>query len=148
MAMNQLAFHISEAWLPDNFKMWLLTEDELKVYEALHYHQGKDAAITIRELGYEAFPMRPFGALTVRDRIIRDVLKQLTEKHKIAIGASCQKPYGVFLLCTPDELLGYVANLTARATSMLRRAASLKKVSLPAFLGQLRVDLESEDQLA
>lgn len=128
----------TEPWLPDNFNYLSLAEPERRVYNALYFHQGGAAAVKIEELAGEAFPFRPASS---RERDTRDILKQLTEHKKVAIGSSCHKPYGVYLLTDPDELLAYTANLTARAMSMLRRAASLKKVSLPVFLGQLSAEL-------
>jgi hypothetical protein len=130
-----------EPWLPDNFDYLALADPERRVYNALYFHQGGAAAVKIEDLAMEAFPFRPASS---RERNTRDILKYLTERKKVAIGSSCRKPYGIYLITDPDELLAYTQNLTARAMSMLTRAASLRKVSLPVYLGQLRADFEAE----
>jgi hypothetical protein len=136
--MNQPAFHFHEPWLPANFDYLKLSDHERKVYNALYYHQGSQAAIQVTRLAQEAFYFRP---QSVRERETRQIVKELTEDRKIAIATNCHKPYGVYLITDPDELLEYTANLTSRAMSMLRRAATLKKISLPVFLGQLSQQL-------
>lgn len=128
-----------EPWLPEQFDYLGLTEEQRRVYNALYFHQGSGAAVRVEELAFEAFPFRP---QSTRERETRDVIKQLTEQKKVAIASSVHKPYGVYLIIEPDELLAYTANLTARALSMLTRAASLKKISLPVFLGQLALGAE------
>jgi len=135
--MTQLAFNLKEVWLPDNFDYLKLSDDERRVYNALYFHQGMNAAVKVPELASEAFPFKPQAD---RERVTRDILKQLTEGKKIAIASSCRKPYGFYLVTNPEELLDYTKNLTARAMSMLRRAASLKKVNLATFLGQLALE--------
>jgi len=135
--MSQLAFNLKEMWLPDNFDYLKMSEDERRVYNALYFHQGMNAAVTAEDLAFEAFP---FKSKAARERITRNILKQLTEEKKIAIASSCRKPCGFYLVTNPEELLDYTKNLTARAMSMLRRAASLKKVNLATFLGQLALE--------
>jgi hypothetical protein len=137
--LTQLALTLSEPWLPANFSYVALNEDERRVYNALYFHQGSEAAVTVHELAFEAFPFRPASS---RERNTRDLLKQLTEQRKIGIATSCEKPYGVFLICNAEELLTYTRNLNSRAMSMLRRAASLNKITLPVYLGQLSAALE------
>lgn len=136
--MTQLAFNLKEPWLPAGFDYLKLAEDERRVYNALYFHQGHAKAVKVRELAFEAFPFRPAAD---RERVTRDLVKALTEDHKIAIATSVHKPYGVYFVTSPDELLDYCNSLTARIVSTARRIASLKKISLPAFLGQLSVEL-------
>lgn len=137
--MNQLAFDIREPWLPDHFSLTALSEPELRVYEALYYHQGAASAVLIEQLAFEAFPFKPKSG---RERETRDLLKTLTERHHIAIATSIRKPRGAYLILEAEEIKTYTNNLIARGLSDFRRAAVLNKVSLPVFLGQLRLRLE------
>lgn len=139
MMTGQLALILKDPWLPDNFDYTTMGEDERRVYNALYYHRGAEQAITIDDLAAEAFPFRP---VSWRNRMTRRLLKQLTEDRKVAIATNC---HGVYFVESADELLNYTANLTHRAMSILKRAASLRKISLPVYLGQLRAEFDNTE---
>jgi hypothetical protein len=97
------------------------------------YHFGKKKALTIRDLAIELLPIR------TNDREIRQAIRDLN-MEEVPIFTSVHPPYGVYYGASEEERDEYVANLGARATSMLDRMRSVDKIKTMEFLkGQMEL---------
>jgi hypothetical protein len=124
-------------WKPPGFDEAKLTSEERKVYDVVRFHLGRPRAIQADEIAAMA---------DLTTRVVNSVVKSLTEKHALAIGASVAKPYGYYLLDTADELENYCRQLHGRALSQLRRESILRRVHMLELIGQVRMELEASNE--
>jgi len=124
-------------WRPVNFDASKLTSEEEVVLAYLKVlHVGANRAIVVRELA---------KCCHMDARKLREILKHLTETHHVAIASSVEKPFGIFLIDNEEEALDYCKQLHSRALSTLRREAVIKRVTLPALLGQMELERDPTD---
>jgi len=133
-----------------------LTNLESTILRFLEAHQGKEFAISRRDLVEKinsAAVLQCCGSAVngntatqqhsntlIHEREIRRVIKHLVESHGQWIG-SCTKGY--FMIQTDQELLGACKYYHGYALSLLHVEAKLRKMSLPALLGQLSLEFSS-----
>lgn len=97
---------------------------------------GAANAITIREVER----LTRFDA-----RSIKKAVEGLRLRHRVAVGSRRQKPCGLFILDTAQEIDDNVRTLMAQAGKMMRVARSLPGVSrkrIAEYAGQLVMELE------
>ena len=108
-----------------------LTIEEEKIRRILLARRGKGAAIQVRDL----------ARMTCIDpRRVRDIVKHLVEGHGDLIGSSIAKPYGYYVPVTTDEVDAVTKQLYHRLVSLAVRISRLKKISVEAVLGQMRME--------
>jgi biotin operon repressor len=91
-------------------------------------HQGRDRGISAKALA---------AVLEVPPRRLRHLVSEAREQGF----ALCGKPNtGYFIPQTPEELAESCAFLEHRALHSLRLLSRMKKVSMPALLGQLNLN--------
>lgn len=127
-------------WEPMGFDIGKLSDEECLVYlELLRGAVGLESAIGQRELARRCWR----GDRGQRVRQLRLILKRLTEHHGIGVATSCRAPHlGVYLVQCEGDLIAYTDNLFARAMSVLRRCAKLKRTHAAELAGQVRLALE------
>lgn len=96
---------------------------------ALSRHQGAKSGIGAKALAAE---------LGVSPRILRKLISSCRDEDGQAI---CGTPStGYYVAVTPEELRASCAFLEHRAMHSLRLLSRMKKVSLPALMGQLMLN--------
>lgn len=99
-----------------------------QLLNAMSRHQGREAGIGAKQLAEQ---------LGVPPRRLRQLISAAREDG-IAL---CGKPStGYFMPLTPEELAESCAFLEHRALKSLRLLSRMKKVSMPALLGQLNLN--------
>lgn len=99
-----------------------------QLLNALSFHQGRDRGVSAKALA-QTFSISP--------RQLRKVISQAREQGF----ALCGKPdTGYFVPVTPEELAESCAFLEHRAMHSLRLLSRMRKVSMPALLGQLNLN--------
>lgn len=107
-----------------------LNAEEQLVWDILQDHQGKERAITNRDLAAEA---------GMHERVVRTVLKTLTEEHRKPIGSL--PGLGVFVIASRSELEEVVQFYQQHSLSLLHRMAVLKKSNARGICNQLEFKL-------
>jgi hypothetical protein len=119
-----------------------LTQLESVILEILEGHQGRDNAVSRKDLVdrvNQYWPLFP-----VNERSIRQTIKHLVEFHGKRIG-SCAKGY--FIIRTDQELLSACRYYHGYALSLLHIEARLRKMSLAALLGQLSMEFVTQPSI-
>ncbi len=117
-----------------------LNQLESLILRFLEAHQGRDFAISRKDLVKKINGEHLFTALEISERKIRATIKHLVEAHGEWIG-SC--PKGYFMIRTDQELLTACKYYHGYALSLLHVEAKLRKTSLATLLGQLSLELEA-----
>ena len=128
---------------------------EATILRILEGHQGRDNSVSRKDLvervndhcsscaeASEDMPLFPARRSLgvggpVHEREIRRVIKHLVEQHATWIGSGAK---GYFMIQTDQELLAACKYYHGYALSLLHVEAKLRKMSLPALLGQLSID--------
>ena len=96
------------------------------LYYLKNHHQGKDKAITIRQILREGWDPH------VTDPDIRVALRQLNlEGYPIV---TCSQ--GVYWATEPADLDRYMANLSSRATKIFERMRAIDRTKAKEFIGR------------
>jgi hypothetical protein len=112
-----------------------LTPLEATIIRILEGHKGLENSVSKKDLVdrvNQHWPLFP-----VNERTIRLIIKHLIEFHGQWIGSS---PKGYFMVQNDQELLGVCKYYRGYALSALHIEAKLRKISLPALLGQLSME--------
>ena len=105
------------------------------ILRLLEAHQGRDLAISRKDLVEKINGDCPL--FPINERSIRQTIKHLVERHGEWIGSCCK---GYFMIQTDQELLGACKYYHGYALSLLHVEAKLRKMSMPALLGQLSIE--------
>jgi hypothetical protein len=105
-------------------------------------HYGKSRTIGMGELYEEVFN-EPFNNRINDTRRLRKLVTDLRREDGIPIISNQSRVGGgyYYASCT-SELADFDEKLRRRALKILAMAARIRKVSLPEYIGQLRLDLE------
>ena len=109
---------------------------EATVIGILEGHKGLENSVTRKDLVdrvNQHWPLFPMS-----ERTIRQAIKHMVERHGLWIGSS---PKGYFLVQTDQELMGVCKYYRGYGLSALHIEAKLRKISLPALLGQLSLEI-------
>ncbi len=115
-----------------------LNKLEADILRALDDRRGRNNAIGRAELVRKINDMCPL--FPVSERTIRKTIKHLVERHGEWIG-SCRDGY--FIIQTQEELTNACKYYHGYALSLLHVEARLRKVSLPALIGQLQIEFKT-----
>lgn len=103
--------------------------------EILLQHRGKERAVDGRMLAAVAGLEGPDPR-----RLVRKAVSNLRRRYGVAIAANSLEPSGYYLAVTADELDEATSSLIRRGLKILSAAAKMKKMTLPEFMGQLRLE--------
>jgi hypothetical protein len=112
-----------------------LTPLEATIMGVLEGHKGQENSVSKKDLVDRVNQHWPLFPLD--ERIIRRTIKHMIESHGQWIGSS---PKGYFMVQTDQELLGVCKYYRGYGLSALHIEAKLRKISLPALLGQLSLE--------
>ena len=116
---------------------------EATIMAILEGHKGQENSVSRKDLVdrvNQHWPLFP-----VCERTIRLTIKHLVESHGQWIGSS---PKGYFMVQTDQELMGVCKYYRGYGLSALHIEAKLRKISLPALLGQLSIEFEQQHRKA
>ena len=111
-------------------------------------HIGEPNAIGMASL-FEAVYGRPWDNKINDTRALRHLVTGLRTEGIPICSVSSQDGGGYYLAAAGSELANYLRRSERRALKILSRNARIKKISLPNYLGQLRMNMEGgRDQAA
>jgi hypothetical protein len=120
-------------------------ENKLKVLSVLQNHVGEMNAISMTAL-YEAVFSRPWNNQVNDTRPLRKLVT-LMRDDGVAICSVLSKEIGrgggYYIANSSFEQEKYLQRLKSKALKELRRYAKIKKITLPNFLGQLKMETET-----
>ncbi len=112
-----------------------LTPEEHSVLSVLQGCQGKHAAIQADELS---------SRTGINERMVRATISHLRRSHRYRIGSSVKKPYGYYMITTPEEAKETADQLWSRAIDLLKTIQVIEKRQIPELEGQIRMRMEDE----
>jgi len=126
------------------------TNANLKGYEGrllavLFSHVGKHNAIGMAEL-YEAVFGETWNHRINDTRILRYLITQMRRDGIPICSVATKTGGGYYQAAAGSELKNYLERNKARALKILSRNAAIEKISLPDYLGQMRLNMEGRDE--
>ncbi|HOL44534.1 MAG TPA: hypothetical protein PK659_09800 [Methanothrix sp.] len=110
------------------------------VLSVLAGHIGSHNAIGMGELYEEVFG-EPWHNRINDTRAIRQIITDLRSEGVPICSVTSQDGGGYYLAAAGSELADYLRRAERRALKILKRNAQIKKISLPDYLGQLRLNM-------
>ena len=107
---------------------------EAQILRFLEAHQGRDFAISRKDLVEKINGEYIFTPFEVSERKIRATIKHLTTQHGVAIGSG---PKGYFMAETAEEIEAVCKYYDGYGLSSLYVSSRLKKIEMRDYLGQL-----------
>jgi hypothetical protein len=122
-------------------------ETRSRLMAELSSHAGKMNAIGMAEL-YQAVFDRPWQNRINDTRALRHLITELRDEGEPICSTSSSDSGGYYLAAAGDELIDFLRKDKFRALRIHRRDAKILKISLPDYLGQLKLELESGNEAA
>lgn len=111
------------------------------ILAALTDHIGEPNAIGMGEL-YEQIYGEPWEHRINDTRALRKAITDLREEGIPVCSVAASYGGGYYLAAAGSELAAYLRRSERRALLILSRNAKIKKVSLPDYLGQMKLNME------
>lgn len=111
------------------------------ILAALTGHIGEPNAIGMGEL-YELVYGEPWANRINDTRALRKAITDLRDEGVAICSVATSYGGGYYLAAAGSELAGYMRRNERQALRKLMRNAKMKKVSLPDYLGQMRLNME------
>jgi hypothetical protein len=118
------------------------SEHRNRLQTALCSHVGEINAISMPAL-YEAVFYRPWDERINDTRALRHLITAMREEGIPICSTSSMTGGGYYLAAGTSELVDYLRKTERRALLILMRNSKIKKVSLPEYLGQLKLEMET-----
>jgi hypothetical protein len=112
------------------------------ILAALASHIGEPNAIGMGEL-YELVYGEAWGNRINDTRALRKVITDLRGEGVPICSVATSYGGGYYLAAAGSELAGYLRRAERRALLILMRNSRIKKISLPDYLGQMKLNMES-----
>jgi hypothetical protein len=116
----------------------------VRVLTILAGHIGSHNAIGMGELYEEVFG-EPWEHRINDTRALRKVITALRSEGVPICSAADREGGGYYLAAAGSELSSYLRRSEIRALKILKRNARIKRISLPDYLGQMRLNMEASD---
>lgn len=123
------------------------SENRNRLKTAMFDHVGEVNAISMTAL-YEAVFERPWNDRINDTRALRHLITALREDGVPICSTSSQHGGGYYIAAAGSEFIDFLRKTERRALCILHRNARMKKISLPEYLGQLKLDMESNNDKA
>jgi hypothetical protein len=117
-------------------------ENRNRLKSAMFDHVGEVNAISMTAL-YEAVFERPWNDRINDTRALRHLITALREDGVPICSTSSKDSGGYYIAAAGSEFIDFLRKTERRALLILMRNAKMKKVSLPEYLGQLKLDMEA-----
>jgi hypothetical protein len=118
------------------------TERKGSILAALTTHIGEPNAIGMGEL-YEQVYGEAWTHRINDTRALRKAITELREEGVPVCSVATSHGGGYYLAAAGSELSGYMRRNERQALRKLMRNAKMKKISLPDYLGQMRLNMEA-----
>ncbi|MGD0278090.1 MAG: hypothetical protein ABSC11_02160 [Smithella sp.] len=118
------------------------SEHRNRLKSALFDHVGEINAISMTAL-YEIVFDRPWNNRINDTRALRILITVLREEGVPICSTSSQNGGGYYIAAASSEFIDFLRKAERRALLILMRNAKMKKVSLPEYLGQLKLEMET-----
>jgi hypothetical protein len=118
------------------------SENRNRLKSALFDHVGEVNAISMTAL-YEAVFNRPWNNKINDTRALRHLITALREDGVPICSVTSSNGGGYYIAAATSEFTDFLRKAERRALCILMRNARMKKVSLPEYLGQLKLDMEA-----
>lgn len=118
------------------------SENRLRLHAALYCHVGKINAISMTAL-YEAVFDRPWNDKINDTRALRTLITALRDEGVAICSSSSQNGGGYYIPAAGSEYTDYLRKRKIKALIILKQNSRAEKVSLPAYLGQLQLEMEA-----
>lgn len=106
------------------------------VLEQIRRHAGRENPITMHTIAAVAH---------VSARDVQAIVKFLVEERSYPIGTATSRPFGYYMIRTPDELRRNYAHFVRRGVSNLKHANAFKKGSIVGpIVGQLELEIDEQ----
>jgi hypothetical protein len=105
-------------------------------------HVGEINAVSMTAL-YEAVFDRPWNDRINDTRALRYLITALREDGVPICSTSSQHGGGYYIAAAGSEFVDFLRKTERRALLILMRNSKMKKVSLPEYLGQLKLEMET-----
>ena len=115
-----------------------------RLYGELTSHIGEANAIGMAELHETVFD-RPWHNRINDTRDLRHLITDLRAEGVPICSTTSQDGGGYYLAAAGSELVDYIRRAERRALSILKRNARIKKITLPNYLGQIKLGMEVGD---
>lgn len=121
------------------------SENRNRLKSAMFDHVGEANAISMTAL-YETVFNRPWNDRINDTRALRHLITALREDGVPICSTSSKDGGGYYIAAAGSEFIDFLRKTERRALLILMRNARMKKVSLPEYLGQLKLDMEATTQ--
>lgn len=115
-----------------------------RTLSTLANHTGSINAIGMAEL-YETIFHRDWSNRINDTRKLRTVITVMRNEGVPICSVSAKNGGGYYLAAAGSELTGYLDRAEHRALKVLARNARIKRIALPEYLGQMKLNLEGEE---
>ena len=114
---------------------------KIKLQAILLNHVGPENKIGMGALYRQVFET-DFNHRINDTKALRNLITELRAEG-LAVMSDCSSTgAGYWVAASQSEITDYCNRMQSRALGILRRAAAIKKISLPEYLGQVQMDLE------
>ena len=117
-------------------------ENRNKVMAALNQHIGKANAVGMPAL-YEIVFGIPWDDHINSTRILRKLITAMRDDGFAICSSTSREGGGYYQPAAGSEMIDYLRIMERRALCILKRNSQMKKISLPDYLGQLKLDMEA-----
>lgn len=117
-------------------------ERRARLLAAMANHIGQHSAVGMAEL-YEIVFERPWGNRINDTRALRTLITILRGEGVPINSVSTRAGGGYYYPAAGSELSDYIRRNETRALKILGRNAKIKRMSLPNYLGQMRLNMEA-----
>ena len=120
-----------------------ITKNRGSILAALTSHIGEPNAIGMGEL-FELVYGESWRNRINDTRALRTTITKLREDGVPICSVATSSGGGYYLAAAGSELAAYLRRTERRALKMLHRNARIKKISLPDYLGQMKLNMEGD----
>jgi hypothetical protein len=117
-------------------------ENRLRVMTILNQHVGAANAVSMTEL-FELVFDRPWDDHVNSTRDLRKLITAMRDDGMAICSISSKDGGGYYQPAAGSEMIDYLRKMERRALCILKRNSQMKKISLPEYLGQLRLEMEA-----
>lgn len=116
-------------------KIW-----RLKLYGVMMQHIGPDKRIGMGEL-FEDVIGEPWSHRINDTKLIRKLVTEMRREGHPVMSDTSSSHGGYWLAASASEINNWCNQSKNRALDILQRISTIKKISLPEFLGQMQIEL-------
>lgn len=121
-----------------------LDKARMRLYMVMLQHVGPDKKIGMGEL-FETVFERPWKHRINDTRQIRMLIDQMKQDGQAVMSSTSSTNGGYWIAASASELTAFEEKDKKRAVKILSRLSSMRKTSLPDYIGQMKLELEARN---